>query len=577
MSFALGVISKSSLILICAAFVCITLRRASAARRHAVWALAILGVLLLPLAAAILPPLQLPILPTAERSAQLVPSAAETTLMEAEPGIKPSAGYSMAEVLGGLWAAGVVFFLLRILAGAFGVLRLARTADASEDEGLMKLIAEIVRSSGSCKQVRLLFSELAVSPMTWGLRRHTVLLPSSAREWSVERLRLVLAHELAHVERKDGIIQLFVQLACSFYWFNPLIWFAARRAFIERERACDDQVLSLGAAAEDYADHLIQIVRGLQHRRSLAFTAVAMAQPSQLESRLASLLDSRIRRCSVSKAGLVALSVLAGLVTIGVASINLTGAIPSPPILLTAPKPAPPAEPETETPVVPSQRTYIGREGTVTSSSVLPPQVIESTAPLYASIEGTVTLEASVDVQGRIQSVRVVKGLTSELDGRALEEVMTWKFAPALKDGMAVSAVTLIDVAFTRPPVFHISRENGIAPPAVLSRVEPHYTDEARSAHCQGTVVLEAVVHANGSVDVVRVVHSVGCGLDDSAISAMKQWVFRPGTKNGEPVDIALNIEVNFHLDGNPPADAGPPRKGAAGNGVFTLKTVSAQ
>jgi protein TonB len=88
----------------------------------------------------------------------------------------------------------------------------------------------------------------------------------------------------------------------------------------------------------------------------------------------------------------------------------------------------------------------------------------------------------------------------------------------------------------------------GVSPPTVVSRVEPQYSEEARKARYQGTVVLEAIVRRDGTVDILRVVRSLGFGLDENAIQALKQWHFRPGMRAGVPVDVALNIEVNFNL-----------------------------
>lgn len=94
--------------------------------------------------------------------------------------------------------------------------------------------------------------------------------------------------------------------------------------------------------------------------------------------------------------------------------------------------------------------------------------------------------------------------------------------------------------------VFHVG--GGVTPPTVVSRVEPQYSEEARKARYQGTVVLEAIVKRDGTVDILRVVRSLGFGLDENAIQALRQWRFKPGMRNGVPVDVALNIEVNFNL-----------------------------
>jgi periplasmic protein TonB len=88
----------------------------------------------------------------------------------------------------------------------------------------------------------------------------------------------------------------------------------------------------------------------------------------------------------------------------------------------------------------------------------------------------------------------------------------------------------------------------GVSAPSIVYRVEPTYSEEARKAKYQGVVVLSAIVRKDGSIEILKVVRGWGLGLDENAIQALKQWKFRPGMKNGVPVDVALNIEVNFSL-----------------------------
>jgi TonB family protein len=88
----------------------------------------------------------------------------------------------------------------------------------------------------------------------------------------------------------------------------------------------------------------------------------------------------------------------------------------------------------------------------------------------------------------------------------------------------------------------------GISPPALLSKVEPEYSEEARKAKYQGTVLLSVEVDASGRAQNIRVLHSLGLGLDEKAMEAVKKWRFRPGTKDGKPVTVAAQIEVNFRL-----------------------------
>jgi periplasmic protein TonB len=88
----------------------------------------------------------------------------------------------------------------------------------------------------------------------------------------------------------------------------------------------------------------------------------------------------------------------------------------------------------------------------------------------------------------------------------------------------------------------------GVSAPTIIKKVDPQYSEEARKARYQGTVVLEAIVQKDGSVQIVRVIRSLGFGLDEKAIEALRQWKFSPAKQNGVPVPVALNIEVNFNL-----------------------------
>jgi len=84
--------------------------------------------------------------------------------------------------------------------------------------------------------------------------------------------------------------------------------------------------------------------------------------------------------------------------------------------------------------------------------------------------------------------------------------------------------------------------------PVPIYRPDPNYSEDARKARFQGTVTLQTIVRKDGSVEVVGVVRSPGYGLDQEAVKTVRQWRFRPGTQNGEPVDIRLAIEVNFRI-----------------------------
>jgi TonB family protein len=89
---------------------------------------------------------------------------------------------------------------------------------------------------------------------------------------------------------------------------------------------------------------------------------------------------------------------------------------------------------------------------------------------------------------------------------------------------------------------------NGVTAPVVLYKKEPEYSEEARKAKYQGTVVLYIEVDPSGRAVNPKVVRSLGLGLDEKALEAVRQWKFKPGYKDGKPVTVAATIEVNFRL-----------------------------
>jgi len=93
---------------------------------------------------------------------------------------------------------------------------------------------------------------------------------------------------------------------------------------------------------------------------------------------------------------------------------------------------------------------------------------------------------------------------------------------------------------------YHIG--GGVSAPTVLYKVEPEYSEEARKAKFQGTVVIFIVVDERGNPRDMRVIRPLGLGLDQKALDAVREWRFNPGKKDGKPVAVQATIEVNFRL-----------------------------
>jgi TonB family protein len=88
----------------------------------------------------------------------------------------------------------------------------------------------------------------------------------------------------------------------------------------------------------------------------------------------------------------------------------------------------------------------------------------------------------------------------------------------------------------------------GVSPPRAIYMPDPEFSEEARKAKYQGTCTLSLIVLANGRPSDIHVVSSLGMGLDEKAIEAVKNWKFEPGMKDGRAVNTIIAVEVDFHL-----------------------------
>jgi hypothetical protein len=168
------------------------------------------------------------------------------------------------------------------------------------------------------------------APATCGLIHSRVLLPSRHSEWSRDRLRAVLAHELAHVARRDCLIQTAAQVASAIYWFSPLHRYAERMMAVERERACDEFVLRSGLPPRSYALALVDAKRDALNCTTPASPLLAMAPPdaSELEHRVKHILAGKEPERVMSMAARMAVAAVTAGTVVVTSSVRLEAALP---------------------------------------------------------------------------------------------------------------------------------------------------------------------------------------------------------------------------------------------------------
>jgi len=553
LAFLVEMAIKSTLVLVAAYAVSIALGRASAAARHLVWTAALGALLVLPLLSLALPAWWVAVPPPATIAAtpdRLASDRARVSALPSPPVKNPAtATLSPAPAAPApatwpawtllVWALGFVFVLTRLALGTARVEWLVRHATKVEGTDVRNTVGALARQMGLRRAVTVLQSDQIAMPMTCGVLHPAILLPASAGAWPCERLRIVLVHELAHIQRHDCLTQALAQLACAAYWFHPLAWTAARHQRHEREHASDDRVLGLGTQAADYAGHLVELARSLQPQRALWSAAVAMAQPSNLEARVRAVLNPAAnRRRLTRRAGVLTVLALATVV-LPLAALQASAKKDTGKIWGTVYDPS--------GAVVPDATVAITNEDTKVTQEVKTAQ--DGTYEFPDILTGEYDVEVSHFGFGFFRrGLNLQRGAALRLDatldpGRVAETVEVVAKAPPVAAEQGKQAVAA-------PRVPHRIRVGGNVEKAkLISQVKPVYPEDLREKGIQGLVLMNAVISMKGDILSLQVTNQPDPELAKAATEAVRQWKYRPTTLNGVPVEVVTTIAVDFRLE----------------------------
>jgi TonB family protein len=197
---------------------------------------------------------------------------------------------------------------------------------------------------------------------------------------------------------------------------------------------------------------------------------------------------------------------------------------------------------------------------TVTLLSKVDP--VYPTEARAARTEGTVVLDAVISKSGGVASLKVVSG-DQIFRASATEAVTLWQFKPYLVDGLPAKVETYITVRYRysgseEPRVQTVLQQDAtvvppganpeVSPPRVIYQVEPAFTEADRRTRVKGSILVNCWVNEQGDPINVHVLRGTGTFLDEKAVTAVKQYKFKPAMENGEPLLVELNIEVNFNI-----------------------------
>jgi TonB family protein len=528
---------RSSAILAVGLLFDVVMRSSAAALRHFVLAASLCAALAVVPLSLVVPRWEVSVRSTAASDPAArpasTPASTVSVAVAAAPDVASAPRRARPPLLALTWFFGFAVAAASLLFGIHRLTLIARRGRRSDDAEWNQMAREIAVTYGIRREVRLVETAAPDLLATWGLRRPSVLLPSHARGWSRDRMRVVLCHELAHVRRHDWFVQMAAEAIRTVLWFHPLVWIICTRLRRAGEQACDDAVLGRGIAASDYAAHLLALARKCRRPGIGWASAVPMAHPSTLERRIVAMLNPRLNRQTLSRRAAAAAAAMLLAVTLPIAALRAGQAIP----------------------------TYFSGSIYDTTGAVMPGVSLT----LEDAAQGKQT--AVSDAAGRFQFSSVSPGkyvLSAELPGfkqlrqeLELRNPRDWDKAITLQVGTLTETISVRSTRITAPAT--ATRPQAAAPvrvggnirvPRKLQDVQPVYPDSMRAAGREGVVSLDAIIGENGSVTSVRVLSGdVHPDFTIAAVDAVRQWKFSPTLLNGRPIEVVMTVKVGFNLD----------------------------
>jgi TonB family protein len=530
---------KISVIVSAALAATILLRRQSAAVRHFVLAAALACAAATPIVRVVAPAwqpasrLQVIDRPLAVFDDSESPTPASVVRAPTGGSIDRTAVVRAVSVI---WMTGVVLALAVLGIGLARLRFIASHANRVEDGPWAGVAADVARAYGLRRTPLVLHSPYASVLGTWGVAHAKVLLPADALDWPAERIRIVLAHELAHVRRGDWIVQVAVEVLCAAYWFNPLVWLAARRLRLESEQACDDAVLTMGVEGSAYASELVDLARAFRSGRQAFVPAAPIARPSSLERRVRAMLNVKLNRDPITRTASVTAAVVLAAVTVAVAGFGVS-----------------------------AQGQFASVSGSVVDPNNRP---ISGARLVLSNTAAQTKNEVKSDASGRYEFVGIPSG-TYELmfefpgmaylkrEGLALAGGQTAQVNAVMKIGSVTETITVTRTPGSRPLVSGYSgarqadkpdpcaqSTNGacLRPPVKIKDVRPVFPPGVEG----GTVILSARIDTDGFVTDLKVLREVNQVIAAAAVDAVSRWEFLPTHLDGQPIDTNMTVTVNF-------------------------------
>jgi TonB family protein len=453
----------------------------------------------------------------------------------------------LGPVLLWIWASGTALGLLWLVAGAWRLRQLRRASvAASIDPEIGALQASIA------PRAEFRWSSAVHQPVTLGVRRPLVLLPRRFADLPPDAQRAVACHELLHVKRHDWTWTVFEAVMRVLFWFHPGVWWLVDRVQLLREQVIDELVIRRWPSRRDYMLALMTFAGGAP---PTALSSAFLRQ-RHLKSRLRQLTKETHMSFQRIAWTMAALALVIGGVTaatVRALPLDVSAVMQGSSARLEIRLAEATFTPGMQEAVVAGsgQRIYLHPTALATGADVTSARVIDTGGP---------TAAVGVTFTGRA-SLRMANGTAAHL-GRPVAIIVDGQVlsAPTVKSPISESAVlsglTIASAQVLATRLTPVASAQGgtsrdrVALPVPVHQEKAVYTQAAMAEHIEGEVLLEVVVNADGSTGDITVVKSLDTvyGLDEQAVDALARWTWKPGTRDGQPVAVAVQVQMTFTL-----------------------------
>jgi len=392
-------------------------------------------------------------------------------------------------------------------------------------------------------RIRFYKAKNSISPFVIGFFNYKVVLPIDWDNWSVNRKRMVINHELLHIKQKDPWINLLKVTVFAFNFFNPLIWIMINRLNHYTELVCDYMTMeSVDITNKDYSLELVKISDGQRIDQSLSPTTLAFSESFE---RIKQRISHHLTVKEGSKMKFTRNSFMFYLFLCCLLMVSFLWRC------------------ETDQTIksnsIESEDIYGMKEVSEMPEMLTYQEPVYPQAAIDQEIEGIVRVDVVINETGEVIDAGVNEQASVPLlNAAAVEASKKCIYKPAMQDSVPVKVKTSVsfhfNLDFADPEVAkakNLYRFYDVpVKPIITHKETPLYPEEARKKGISGFVLLTITINEKGNIEQARVYNKDADPLlAKAALEAVYKCKFKPAQIDGKPVKVNMNIPYRFALE----------------------------